>query len=69
MVAVDDDNAIRMPAECEGALSESILALGALGVFQDLTRRGLPDVEIGVPLQVRGVHLVHVALHRLASVG
>ena len=49
-VAVDDDDAIRMPAECEGALPESVLALGALGVFQDLTRRRLQDIVHGIQL-------------------
>ena len=54
-VAVDDHDAIGMPAECDGALPESVLTLGALGVFQDLTRRGLTDVEIRAPFQVPGV--------------
>jgi hypothetical protein len=68
-VAVDDDDVIGIPAERDGTLPESVLTFGALGVFRDLTQRGLTDIKIGHPFQMPVVHFVHVALHRVASVG
>src|SRR5437763_7775137 len=43
-IAVDEHNVIGVPAECDGALPESILAFRAFCVFQDLPRRGLTDI-------------------------
>jgi hypothetical protein len=69
-VAVDDHDTVSMPAERQGALSQSILALRAFRIFQDLSRRGLTDIKISAPFQVLGVHLVHIALHhRVVSCG
>ncbi len=36
-------------------LKQGVPALGAFDVFQDLPRRGLPDVQVGVALQVASV--------------
>jgi hypothetical protein len=40
------------PAECHGAIAQGILTLRALRILQDLTRRGLPNLEIGVTLKM-----------------
>src|SRR6266851_8936329 len=56
-----------MPAESDGALSQRVLTLGALRVFQHLTRSGLTNVKIRLPFEVLGLYLLHVGLHRLAS--
>ena len=40
------------PAQGHGPLLEGVLALGALGVVEDLVESGLPDVQVGVPLEV-----------------
>ena len=38
LLAVNNNDTIRVPTECDSALPESVLAFGALGVFLDLTR-------------------------------
>src|SRR5215467_7483064 len=49
-------------------LAQSVLPLGAFGIFQHLAQRGLTDVKIGVSLQVPGVHfLVRDVCHAVAS--
>ncbi len=66
-IIVDDNDVIGMPAESDGALSQRVLTLGALRVFQHLTRSGLTNVKIRLPFEVLGLYLLHVGLHRLAS--
>lgn len=57
-IAVNDDNALRGPAQGNSVLAQSVLRLGAFGVFENLAKRGLADVKIGVPLQVTNVHFL-----------
>src|ERR1700746_616485 len=49
-------------------LSQRVLPLRALGVFEYLTQSRLPDVEISIPFQVAGLHLLmSIVHHRRAS--
>src|SRR5207249_1177466 len=57
-VRVDDDDAVCRPPERHGALPERVLALGALGVLDDLPDGRLADVEVGVALEVQGRDLL-----------
>jgi len=67
-VAVDDDDALHRPAQGNRLLAQSVLTLGAFGIFEHLAKRGLADVKVGVSLQVPGVHfLVCDACHGVAS--
>ncbi len=67
-IAVDDDDPIIGPAQRDGTLAESILALRALGILDDLSDRRLPDVQIGIPLEVAGRDfLVSFGVHRVIS--
>jgi hypothetical protein len=59
-IRVDHDNAVVMPAERERSLAKRVLTFGALGIFQYLTRRRLPDIQIGISFQVRGIHFLQV---------
>ena len=53
-VGVDDDNALLRPAQGHGTLTQSILALGAFPVFEDLPYRRLPHIQVGIAPQVIG---------------
>src|SRR5580658_9522665 len=67
-IAVDDDNALHWPTQGDGILAQPILPLGAFGVFENLAKRGLADVKIGVTFEVASVHfLVCYACHESAS--
>ena len=64
------------PAQRHGALAQRILALGALGVLEDLPHRRLPHVQVGVAaqmvggdLQAESVDMVHLRLGRQHHVG
>jgi hypothetical protein len=57
-IAVDHDDLLDGPAQCHCLLAESILALGALLVLEDLTDRGLPNIQVSVALQMAGVHFL-----------
>jgi hypothetical protein len=57
-VAVDDDDPIVRPPQGDSMLAQAILPFGALRVLEHLTERGLPDVEIGVPLQMVCIDLL-----------
>src|SRR5277367_3763908 len=49
-------------------LAETVLPLGTLGIFKNLAQRRLADVEIGVSLEMPGIHLlVCGACHEVAS--
>ena len=52
-IGIDDDDLLLRPAQCDCMLPQAILPLRAFGVLEDLTKRGLPDVEIGSPFQMR----------------
>jgi hypothetical protein len=67
-VGVDDDDAILRPAEGDGPLAEAVLALGALGILEDLPHGRLADIEIGVPLEMTGGDFLGgVGIHRPGS--
>src|SRR5215468_1090335 len=67
-VAVDHDDPLERPSECDGALPEGVLPLGALLVLEDLTQRRLPHVEVRVALQMPGFDLgVGLMDHGLTS--
>jgi hypothetical protein len=55
-IGIDDDDLIETPPQRHGPLTQSILALGTLGILQDLAQRRLAHVEIGVSLQVSCLH-------------
>src|SRR5205807_7296986 len=46
LVLVDDHDALLRPAQGERASTQRILALGALGVLEDLPQGGLTDVKV-----------------------
>jgi hypothetical protein len=49
-------------------LAQAVLPLGAFGIFEDLAKRGLADVKIGISFEVTGIDfLVCDACHRVAS--
>ena len=49
-------------------LAQTVLPLGAFGVFQYLAQCGLTDVKIGISLEMAGIHfLVSGACHEAAS--
>ncbi len=52
-VGIDDDDLILLPAESDCMLPKGILPLRTFRVFQDLTKCGLPDIEISRPFQMR----------------
>src|SRR5260370_20260582 len=66
-IIVDDHDVLGMPAQRDGTLPQHVLTLGALRVFQHLTRSGLTDIEIRLSFEVLGLYLLHVGLHGLAS--
>src|SRR5215469_6123576 len=57
-VAIDNDDLLYSPAQADRALLKRILALCALGVFQYLSNRRLPDIKVSIPLQMAGVHFL-----------
>ena len=66
-VGVDDDHAIKRPAQRHGALAQGVLALGALGVLEDLAHGRLAHVEVGIAPQVAGGDLlVSFATHSVS---
>ena len=52
LVAVDDDDLLIAPAEGGCAAAQRVLPLRALDVLQDLSHRGLPDVQVGTTLEM-----------------
>jgi hypothetical protein len=51
-VPVDHDDLLDRPAQGHRALTERVLALRTLGVFDDLSQRRLPHIEIRLAAQV-----------------
>jgi len=47
-VAVDYVDTLERPAQCNGAITQGILALRALRILHNLTRCGLSNVEIRI---------------------
>src|ERR1700722_20138744 len=67
-VGVNDDDSILGPAQRHGLLAQRVLTFRAFAVFEDLTQRRLPDVEIGIPLEMNSFYfLMRVWSHDLAS--
>ena len=67
-VAVDHDDAFLGPAQRHRALAQAVLALGALGVLEHLPQRRLTHVQVGVALEVAGLHLLMgIVHHAMAS--
>ena len=56
-VAVDDDDPFDRPTQGHGPFAQGVLPLGALGVLEHLPQRRLADIQIGIPLEMAGVHL------------
>ena len=52
-VGIDDYDLILLPAESNRMLPKRILPLCAFDVLKDLTKCGLPDIEISSPFQMR----------------
>ena len=57
LIVVDDEDAVRRPAEFHGPLDEGVLAVGGLAVLGDLLGGGLADVDDGQAVQVPGLDL------------
>ena len=57
LVVVDDEDAVRRPAEFDGPLGEGVLAVGRLAVLGDLLGGGLADVDDGQAVEVPGLDL------------
>src|SRR5690606_39263870 len=57
-VAVDRADALDRPTQGDCALAQRVLTLGALGLLEHLTQRGLPDIEERIALQMLCVDLV-----------
>src|SRR5260370_29240403 len=57
LVLVDDDHAVRRPAECRGATAEFVLEASRLAVLVHLLGTGLADVNDPQPPQVPGLDL------------
>src|ERR1700674_856704 len=55
-VRIDDDHLIEPPSQCNGALAQVVLTLGALGVLKHLPQRRLAHVEISVSLKVSSLY-------------
>jgi hypothetical protein len=56
-IIIDRVNAIGCPAERDGSIAQRVLALRALGIFEHLTQRRLPDIEKSIPAQMFRSHL------------
>jgi hypothetical protein len=57
-VGIDDDDLILLPAKSDCMLPKRILPFRAFGVFQDLTKCGLSDIEISRPFQMRRLYFL-----------
>src|SRR5206468_12414147 len=67
-VSVNHDNSIFGPTQSDGTLAQTVLPLGAFGVLEHLTQRGLADIEISIALEVIGLDFrVRVVGHAVAS--
>src|SRR5690242_11500202 len=54
LILVNDRAVLPRPPQGTGARREIILPRGARGVFADLQEGGLPYIDEGLPLQMRG---------------
>ena len=61
LIAIHHDDLIFAPAERDGSAAQSVLALRALHVLDDLPHRGLSNIQVRAPL-----HMVRLHFHGLA---
>src|SRR5438093_7428256 len=67
-IGVNHDDLFDRPTECDRLLAQGILPLGTLGVLEHLAQARLPDIEVGVTLEVACAHLLlPIVSHRRAS--
>src|SRR5260370_15691249 len=52
-IVIDDMNTFQRPAVSHGTLAQGVLAERALRVLDDLACRGLANVEVGIPFEMR----------------
>src|SRR6266446_6477221 len=57
LILIDDGDVLPRPPQIAGALGEIILSRGAGRMFAHLEEGGLPDIDEGLPLQMRGANL------------
>jgi hypothetical protein len=57
LIVVDDEDAVRWPAEFNGSPGEGVLAVRGLAVLGNLLRGGLADVDDGQAVQMPGLNL------------
>ena len=57
LILVDDEDAVRGPAEFDGPVDEGVLAVGGFPVLGDLLGGGLADVDDGQPVEMPGLDL------------
>src|SRR5271165_6511622 len=67
-IAVDDNDALNRPAQSDGTLTKIILPDRALSVLKHLAQRGLPNIQVGVSLQMFSIYLfMRGTGHRVVS--
>src|SRR3954471_14714327 len=57
LIVVDDEDAVRWPAEFDGPVSQRVLAVGGVAVLGDLLAGGLAGVDDGQPVEMPGLEL------------
>ena len=57
LVFVDDDDAVRRPAECQGTAAEVVLQPSRLAMFEHLLGTGLADVDDRQSVEMPGLDL------------
>src|SRR6266446_8177069 len=57
-VGINDDDPILWPAQRHRLLAQRVLTFRAFAVFEDLTQCRLPDVEIGIPLEMSSFYFL-----------
>src|SRR5436309_2931529 len=57
-IGINHDHLFDRPTEGDRLLAQGILPLGTLAVLEHLAQARLPDVEVGVTLEVAGTHLL-----------
>jgi len=65
-IRVDDNDLFFCPAQPECLLSKAILTLRTLLMFEHLSRSGLANVEIGVPLTMCSLNFALAFDHEIA---
>ncbi len=60
-ILVNDLDALRRPAQLQGALAQAVLAVGGLAVDGDLCRRRLSNIDVGPSLEMGRLHFGIIA--------